>query len=667
MPSSLPTLVGFGETMVRYCPIDDNEGEGQPSCACNVLRTIAGDELNVCLDFSKLGNNRSSSWISSLPSSSSNNPFIHLLKSCTDSANVNTSHCYCNGDGEIGSFTMLPKQKRVHYRRKSSTFWNNQPESSYPWKEIFQGQNNNGAWLHATGITPLCGPQALKHWNEHLAIAAAMNIPVSIDINHRAALGTIEELWNIMKVQIKALQSNLKFFVFSLATLRQVAILSKVKNVPESPRNALFGGQTSKEDKNNTDHNSTTSNNNSIDDSCWLELLKDLRVALIEAKILSTNTALGCCFKKRDADGVQTRWSAVATSNNKYVTNNTATTQAIPTLHMPKDECGGGSAWSVGVIDGLMQTYLKKSKDSEDSAATGDEDWEELLRRGDLSAALCQEIVGDHSTTNQSTLDGCMKTYSKKTARIGGWSSSSFHLSKKQQDIKMQHTIDVMNRGKVLAILRSKNGDLAIQRGIELVHEMGATAIEVTTDTDDFENVLSTLCTTVGDVALVGVGTVMHASHVQRIAELGAVFALSPINPPGFVKECLRCGILPVPAAYTPTECWTAYSQGAKVVKLFPAHMWKPKVLKSMLGTGELGNIKICPSGGITPETAADWLDAGAFCVGMGTNLTGKDVKISKDVENFENKLQIATNHWKTEGKSAAMACIQMLKVYGEQ
>ena len=57
-------------------------------------------------------------------------------------------------------------------------------------------------------------------------------------------------------------------------------------------------------------------------------------------KILSTNTALGCCFKKRDADGVQTRWSAVATSNNKYVSNNTATTQAIPTLHMPKDECG---------------------------------------------------------------------------------------------------------------------------------------------------------------------------------------------------------------------------------------------------------------------------------------------------------------------------------------
>ena len=57
----------------------------------------------------------------------------------------------------------------------------------------------------------------------------------------------------------------------------------------------------------------------------------------------------------------------------------------------------------------------------------------------------------------------------------------------------------------------------------------------MTTDTDCFEHVLSSLTTAIGDHALVGVGTIMHASDVERIAALGAAFALSPINPPGFV------------------------------------------------------------------------------------------------------------------------------------
>lgn len=288
--------------------------------------------------------------------------------------------------------------------------------------------------------------------------------------------------------------------------------------------------------------------------------------------------------------------------------------------------------------------------------------WIDILRRGDVSAAFCQEIIGDHSNTPGVAIDQCLLTYNNRPALIGNVATAD--VGRTDKDERMENTIKRMGDGRVVAILRAKNADLAIARAIELVTELNATVIEVTTDTEDYLRVLSTLCTLLGDKALIGVGTIMHATDIKKIAELGATFALSPVNPVGFVEECLKFGVVPVPAAYTPTEVWTAYQQGAKIVKLFPAHMWDPKVLKAMLGTGELGGIKICPSGGISPETAPAWLDAGAFSVGMGSNLTGKDVKISTNDVDYEEKVQIATDHWNTVGKEAARKCIADLRDY---
>jgi len=554
-------------------------------------------------------------------------------------------HSVPGGGGEVGSFTILPEEKRVHYRRSSSTFWQEQPDS-YPWKKIFKGKHgSNGAWVHATGITPLCGPQARARWDEHLQACATMSVPVSIDFNHRPALGTLEELWNIMVPQLTLLGSNLKFIVFSLKTVRQIAVLCGVANVPEPSSFELAGTP--------IDDNASGGGGGgkSITDPCWFQLLIDLRELLLTRNVLDSSTALGTCFKTRNEHGIQTRWSAVATASGIH------TTIDIPTLHVPKDECGGGSAFSVGCIDELIRFPQS--------------DWRDVLRRGDLSAALCQEVVGDHSDTSGATLDGCVSTYSNRLAVVGNaqhilgrtfrGSDGSTRTNLTREE-RMEKTIQTMGVGRVVAILRAKNADLAIARGIELVTELGATAIEVTVDTVDFERVLSSLVTAVGDRALVGVGTVMHAADVRRIADLGAVFALSPINPQGFVVECLKCGIVPVPAAFTPTEVWEAYQQGAQIVKLFPAYLWQPTALKAMLTTGELSKVKICPSGGISPESSKEWFDAGAFAVGMGTHLAGKDVKISKDDPNYEEKINVATAHWEKVGREGARTAIASLR-----
>ena len=92
--------------------------------------------------------------------------------------------------------------------------------------------------------------------------------------------------------------------------------------------------------------------------------------------------------------------------------------------------------------------------------------------------------------------------------------------------------------------------DAAIARGLELVG-LGCKAIEVTLDTTDWRRVLKTLAAECPAGTCVGVGTVMDDSvaFLEEVAALGGRFALSPINPTGFLVECHRLGLLAVPSA----------------------------------------------------------------------------------------------------------------------
>jgi 2-keto-3-deoxy-6-phosphogluconate aldolase len=82
-------------------------------------------------------------------------------------------------------------------------------------------------------------------------------------------------------------------------------------------------------------------------------------------------------------------------------------------------------------------------------------------------------------------------------------------------------------------------------------------------------------------------------------------------------------------ASFTPNELWNTKLQGALAVKLFPAQTISPAILKDMLSIGKLGTLKIMPSGGISDQTAAAWLEAGAFTVSMGSKLVGNDIRLT--------------------------------------
>jgi 2-dehydro-3-deoxyphosphogluconate aldolase/(4S)-4-hydroxy-2-oxoglutarate aldolase len=95
---------------------------------------------------------------------------------------------------------------------------------------------------------------------------------------------------------------------------------------------------------------------------------------------------------------------------------------------------------------------------------------------------------------------------------------------------------------------------------------------------------------------------------------------VSPALKIATIEMCHRYGVPVFPGALTPTEILTAWEAGADAVKVFPASsMGGAKYLKSI--KAPLPQIELVPTGGVSLATAAEFLEAGAFALGVGADL----------------------------------------------
>ncbi len=134
-----------------------------------------------------------------------------------------------------------------------------------------------------------------------------------------------------------------------------------------------------------------------------------------------------------------------------------------------------------------------------------------------------------------------------------------------------------------------------------------------------------------------GVGTVVDAGTCSVYIQLGARFIVSPLLNEEMARVCNRRKILWIPGCATASEIGRAEELGAEVVKVFPGPtVGGPKFLKAYLGPCPWSNIM--PSGGVSPdeENLREWFDAGAFCVGMGSQLISKELVAGKEFKKLE-------------------------------
>jgi 2-dehydro-3-deoxyphosphogluconate aldolase/(4S)-4-hydroxy-2-oxoglutarate aldolase len=123
--------------------------------------------------------------------------------------------------------------------------------------------------------------------------------------------------------------------------------------------------------------------------------------------------------------------------------------------------------------------------------------------------------------------------------------------------------------------------------------------------------------------ALVGAGTVTTPEALRQVAEAGAVFAVSPGLTRPLLEAAVASPIPLLPGVMTPTEVMAAVDAGFTFLKLFPAEQAGGiGMLKAFVGPFK--QLRFCPTGGITPESAIHYLaQPNVVCVG-GSWLTPK-------------------------------------------
>ncbi|UEM19232.1 2-dehydro-3-deoxy-6-phosphogalactonate aldolase [Skermanella mucosa] len=120
--------------------------------------------------------------------------------------------------------------------------------------------------------------------------------------------------------------------------------------------------------------------------------------------------------------------------------------------------------------------------------------------------------------------------------------------------------------------------------------------------------------------AIVGAGTVMTADQVKTLAGLGADIVVMPHGDTDLIRAAKSAGLACLPGVTTPTEAFAALKAGADALKLFPAELISPRIVKAMRAVMP-PDVRLLPVGGIAPETMRDYRDAGVAGFGLGSAL----------------------------------------------
>jgi len=181
----------------------------------------------------------------------------------------------------------------------------------------------------------------------------------------------------------------------------------------------------------------------------------------------------------------------------------------------------------------------------------------------------------------------------------------------------------------VIAIMRAQSSDQLIEAA-DAIRAGGLRVIEVTMTTPGALGVVEQAAKRYGDQVLFGAGTVLDAETARAAILAGAGFVVAPTLSLPVIALCNRYSIPVVPGCFTPTEMLTAWEAGADMVKLFPADIGGPDLVKAILAP--LPQLQIVPVGGVDLGTAADFIRKGAAALGVGGALVNQKLLDAGDM-----------------------------------
>ena len=172
----------------------------------------------------------------------------------------------------------------------------------------------------------------------------------------------------------------------------------------------------------------------------------------------------------------------------------------------------------------------------------------------------------------------------------------------------------------IIGVVRTENSEKALKT-VEALKNGGLEAIEITMTVPGALDVIKELTDTYSeDEILLGAGSVMDAETARSCILAGAEYIVGPTLDKKMIELCNRYQKPVVPGAMSVTEVKKAMEAGADLVKVFPASLFGPKIIKSI--KAPIPQAPLLPTGGVNLDNVDQWIKAGSFGVGVGSGLT---------------------------------------------
>jgi len=171
----------------------------------------------------------------------------------------------------------------------------------------------------------------------------------------------------------------------------------------------------------------------------------------------------------------------------------------------------------------------------------------------------------------------------------------------------------------LIAILRGIRPEESIDIGCELF-EIGFRIIEIPLNSPDAFKSIEKLVLKLKDKALIGGGTITNIKQLQLLSDVGGKLAVMPHTDLKLIRKAKILNFVCFPGVASPSEALAALNSGADGLKVFPAELITPKVLKSWKAILPEKTM-LFPVGGIIPESMESYILAGATGFGLGSAL----------------------------------------------
>jgi 2-dehydro-3-deoxyphosphogluconate aldolase/(4S)-4-hydroxy-2-oxoglutarate aldolase len=203
----------------------------------------------------------------------------------------------------------------------------------------------------------------------------------------------------------------------------------------------------------------------------------------------------------------------------------------------------------------------------------------------------------------------------------------------------MSEVVERIREIGLVPVVRATSADEAFA-AVDAIRAGGIPILEITLTVPGAVRMIGDLTRRLGDETLIGAGTVLDAESAQQCIDAGARFIVSPALDVPTIELCRRLGVPVFPGALTPTEILAAWRAGANAVKVFPANaVGGATYLKSL--KAPLPHIELLPTGGVNLKTAADFIAAGAFALGVGADLVDLNALRSGQAASITEKARL--------------------------